>query len=79
MHDVLYLSLLALCMKSLCRLFPVHAIKALQRKGCEIHAVNATNIDRPSGGIQAWPAERMNTAVLAGVVLGRFRIELVQQ
>ena len=40
--------LLAVRIQCLCRLFPVRAIEASQRKGRDINAVDAANIDRPS-------------------------------
>src|SRR5687768_16784648 len=43
--------LLALCIESLCRFFPVRAVKVLQGKGRQIHTVNAANVDRPSARI----------------------------
>jgi hypothetical protein len=65
-------------MQCLCRLLPIRTIELTQWDGRKVHAIDATNVDRPPARVKAWPAEGMNATDPASVVLGRHRVELVQ-
>jgi hypothetical protein len=74
-----HILLLALRIQRLCRLFPVRAVEAPQRKGRDINAVDAANIDRPCAWIESWAGKWMDTTMPARIVFGRHCVELIKR
>src|SRR5205085_4598333 len=60
-----------------CRL-PILPVERADLDGGEIDAVNATHIKSPPAWVQSGANERVDSAVLAEIVLRRLRIELIK-
>jgi hypothetical protein len=57
---------------------PILSIERTHLDGREIDAVDAPNIKRPPAWVEARPNERMDSAVLAKIMLRCLRIELIK-
>lgn len=65
-------------MVGLVRCLPVLPIERADLEGGQVDAFDAANIEGPAAGVEAGAYERVDSTVLAEIVLGRLGIELIK-